>query len=159
MTAFTPASHIPLLDGSNLLRVGGRLHNALLSYEEKHLVILAKHNHLALLLMHDAHERALHADPQLTRSLLLRRYWIIHANSLVRAVIHRCIRCTRFRTDVAQQQKGDFLRTGYGQAAHSPRQASTMPDPCRSAPPRDEVTGPSKDISVCSCACPPKPSI
>ncbi|XP_011859787.1 PREDICTED: uncharacterized protein LOC105557209 [Vollenhovia emeryi] len=96
----------PFLDQDGLLRVGGRLRQALLSFDEKHPIILAKKSHLSLLLVREAHANSLHGGPQLTRSLLLRRYWILQANSLVRSVIHGCVRCTRFRGVVANQQMG-----------------------------------------------------
>ncbi|XP_026830877.1 uncharacterized protein LOC113563430 [Ooceraea biroi] len=94
----------PFFDQNGLLRVGGRLQGALLSYEERHPVILAKRSHLALLLVRDAHGRCLHAGPQLTRSVLARRYWILQFNSLVRAVTHQCVKCARYRGDTASQQ-------------------------------------------------------
>ncbi|XP_070155251.1 uncharacterized protein [Polyergus mexicanus] len=79
-----------IVNQDGLLRVGGRLQGALLPYEEAHPVILDKSNHLSLLLVRDAHKRSLQAGPQLTRSILVRRYWIIRSNSLIRDVIHHC---------------------------------------------------------------------
>jgi len=98
----------PVLDPEGLLRVGGRLQQALLPYEEKHPLILSKSNYLSLLLVREAHTSSLHGGPQLTRSLLLRRYWILQANSLIRSVIHVCIRCARFRGATAEQQMGQL---------------------------------------------------
>ncbi|XP_011883908.1 PREDICTED: uncharacterized protein LOC105571050 [Vollenhovia emeryi] len=98
----------PILDRDGLLRVGGCLQEALLPFAEKHLLILVKENYLSLLLVREAHANSLHGGPQLTRSLLLRRYWILRANSLVRSVIHGCLRCTRFRGATAEQQMGQL---------------------------------------------------
>lgn len=86
----------PFLDHEGLLRLGGRLQHALLPYAEKHPLILAKDNHLSLLLVREAHEASLHGGPQLTRSLLLRRVWILQAATLVKAVIRKCVRYARF---------------------------------------------------------------
>ncbi|KMQ90403.1 hypothetical protein RF55_9844 [Lasius niger] len=97
-----------ILGPEGLIRVGGRLEHSPLAYEEKHPIVLAKTNHLSLLLVRDAHSRTLHGGPQLTRSVLTRRYWIVHANSLIRAVIHGCVRCARFRATTAQQQMGQL---------------------------------------------------
>lgn len=96
----------PILGPEGLLRVGGRLHHAILPYDEKHPIILAKGNHLALLLVREAHKRTLHGGPQLTRSVLLRKYWIIHASSLMRSVIHRCVLCTQYKGESLHQQMG-----------------------------------------------------
>lgn len=93
----------PFLGPDGLIRVGGRLQHSTLTYKERHPVILAKRGHLSLLLVRDAHSRTLHGGPQLTRSVLTRRYWIVHANSLIRAVIHACTKCVRFRGSTAQQ--------------------------------------------------------
>lgn len=98
----------PILGPDGLIRVGGRLERSPLSYEEKHPIVLAKSSHLSLLLVRDAHHRSLHGGPQLTRSILARRYWIVHANALIRSVIHRCVRCARFRGISAQQQMGQL---------------------------------------------------
>ncbi|KMQ83407.1 hypothetical protein RF55_20126, partial [Lasius niger] len=98
----------PILDEQRLLRVGGRLQNALLPFAEKHPLILQKSSRLSLLLVREAHATSLHGGPQLTRSLLLRRYWILQANSLVRSVIHACVRCARFRATTAEQQMGQL---------------------------------------------------
>ncbi|XP_011860279.1 PREDICTED: uncharacterized protein LOC105557609 [Vollenhovia emeryi] len=96
----------PFLDPEGLLRVGGRLQQALLPFDEKHPYVLSKRSHLALLLVREAHANSLHGGPQLTRSLLLRRYWILQAGSLVRSVVHDCVRCTRYRGVNAEQQMG-----------------------------------------------------
>nr|XP_034195313.1 uncharacterized protein LOC117611471 [Osmia lignaria] len=86
----------PFLDDQGLLRVGGRLDQASLPYNERHPYIIGKKNPLATLLVRDAHLRTLHGGPQLTRSLLARRYWIIHGRSLVRDVIKGCVKCARY---------------------------------------------------------------
>ena len=58
----------PFLDEDGLLRVGGRLNNASLSYNEKHPAILPKHSLLTRLLIRSAHQQTLHGGPQLTHS-------------------------------------------------------------------------------------------
>ncbi|XP_046141114.1 uncharacterized protein LOC123987685 [Osmia bicornis bicornis] len=72
----------PFLDDQGLLRVEGRLDLASIPYNERHPYIIGKKNALATLLVRDAHLRTLHGGPQLTRSMLARRYWIIHGRSL-----------------------------------------------------------------------------
>lgn len=64
----------PILGPEGLIRVGGRLEQSPLAYEEKHPIVLSKTSHLSLLLVRDAHQRTLHGGPQLTRSVLIRRY-------------------------------------------------------------------------------------
>ncbi|XP_029172171.1 uncharacterized protein LOC114941361 [Nylanderia fulva] len=98
----------PILGPDGLIRVGRRLEHSPLTYSEKHPIILAKGSHLALLLVRDAHQRTLHGGYQLTQSVLARTYWIIHASSLIRSEIHRCVRCVRFGGGALQQQIGQL---------------------------------------------------
>lgn len=58
--------------------------------------------------MREAHHTSLHGGPQLTRSILLRRVWIVRAQSLVKSVIHKCVRCARFRGTTVTQQLGQL---------------------------------------------------
>jgi len=102
------ASLRPFLDADGLIRVGGRLRYSSLAYGEKHPIVLAKDSYLSLLLVREAHLLTLHGGPQLTRSVLVRQYWIVHANSLIRAVVHRCVRCARFKGRTATQQMGQL---------------------------------------------------
>ncbi|XP_011858752.1 PREDICTED: uncharacterized protein LOC105556279 [Vollenhovia emeryi] len=98
----------PILGPDGLLRVGGRLERASLSYDERHPVILARNNALLLLLVRDAHQRTLHGGSQLTHSVLRPKYWVVHARSLIRAELHRCVPCSRFRGQTATQQMGQL---------------------------------------------------
>lgn len=59
-----------------------------------------------MLVVRDAHQATLHGGPQLTHSLLLRRYWILGGAALARKVVRGCVRCARFRADVSKQQMG-----------------------------------------------------
>ena len=47
----------PFLDGEGLLRVGGRLRKATMSFEEKHPVIISKNSHITTLLIRHYHCR------------------------------------------------------------------------------------------------------
>lgn len=96
----------PFLDPSGLLRIGGRLDNAGLSYEEKHPKILPKTARFSLLVVQDAHMRTLHGGPQLTHSHVLREFWIMRGKCLIRNVIRLCVRCIRFKAKPLQQQMG-----------------------------------------------------
>ncbi|XP_011859856.1 PREDICTED: uncharacterized protein LOC105557272 [Vollenhovia emeryi] len=51
---------IPFLDKHNLLRVGGRLHNAQIDSKSKHPLILPRRSPLSVLIIDDAHKRMLH---------------------------------------------------------------------------------------------------
>ena len=50
----------PFIDDQGVIRVEGRLQNSVLSYDERHLVVLVGRSHLAELLIDWAHEHTLH---------------------------------------------------------------------------------------------------
>ncbi|XP_067205358.1 uncharacterized protein [Linepithema humile] len=102
-----------------LIRVGGRLSNALIALPRKHPVILASHP-LVTLLAHHAHLRSLHAGTQFTLATLRREFWKIRAQSVVKAVINQCIVCTREKAATQTQLMGDLptnLVEGYATSA------------------------------------------
>ena len=65
----------PFLD-NGLLRVGGKLHSSILSYEEKHPLVIPAKNPFTTLLVRDLHRITLHGDTQLTLASLRTKYWI-----------------------------------------------------------------------------------
>ena len=97
----------PFLDSSGLLRVGGRLRYALISYDEKHLIILPQHQISELITAH-AHIRSLHGGPQLTLHTLRQRFWILRACSLVKGLIEICLQCTREKATLSRQLMGNL---------------------------------------------------
>lgn len=54
----------PILDSNYLIRVGGRLENAELSFDEKHPLLLPSKNHITRLLIKREHIKVLHAGAQ-----------------------------------------------------------------------------------------------
>ncbi|UYV63113.1 hypothetical protein LAZ67_2003172 [Cordylochernes scorpioides] len=98
----------PFLDKSGLLRVGGRLNNALLSFDQKHPIILPKAHYITQLVIRHYHERLLHAGVQLTLSAIGEKYWIPSGRCLVKQILFKCIKCARFRTKAVQQLTGNL---------------------------------------------------
>lgn len=58
--------------------------------------------------MDEAHHRTLHGGTQLTLATLRQRYWILQGRQSVKALIHRCITCARWRATSGQQIMGDL---------------------------------------------------
>lgn len=98
----------PFLDVNGILRVSGRLQNSLVSYDEKSPIILSSNCHLTRIIVIDAHLKALHSGPQLTLNLLRRRYWIIGARSLVKKMVHQCLKCFRQNPPSIEQLMGQL---------------------------------------------------
>ena len=71
----------------NLIRVGGRIGQSHLPFEQKHQILLTKEHFLSTLLVLDKHERNYHIGREQTLSLLRESVWIIKGKALVRKVI------------------------------------------------------------------------
>lgn len=97
----------PFLDENGVLRVGGRLRKAPLSFSFRYPILLSSHP-LVNLIVKQAHSRALHAGPQLTLNILRREFWILRSRSIIKAVIHRCVVCARERATIPTQIMGDL---------------------------------------------------
>lgn len=85
----------PFLDDEGIMRVGGRLENASLSYSKKHPIILPRNEPIVKMIVTDTHFELLHCGAQLLKTILSRRYWIIRGRILIRQVIHNCVPCTK----------------------------------------------------------------
>lgn len=98
----------PFRDEDGLLRVGGRLKNALINYHEKHPIILPKNHALTDLIIQDAHEITLHGGPQLTLSHTRRKYWIMEGKNQVKRIVSRCVICFKNAPMPCQQLMGQL---------------------------------------------------
>ena len=87
-------------------RVGGRLQKAVvLSWDEKHPMILPKHHHVSQLIHY--HESAGHSGREQTLCELRRVFWII-GRSLVMKTISSCISCRRKNAKPMEAFKGSL---------------------------------------------------
>ncbi|XP_066145931.1 uncharacterized protein [Euwallacea fornicatus] len=93
----------PFLCEDKLLRVGGRLSNAPISYNQKHPIVLPSKCHLVRLLLEREHVRLLHSGPQTVLSNIRLRYWPLDGLREVKRVIHRCLTCFKLRATAANQ--------------------------------------------------------
>ncbi|XP_063979927.1 uncharacterized protein LOC135163952 [Diachasmimorpha longicaudata] len=105
----SPMSRLtPYLDHQQILRIGGRLHNAHLDFEEIHPAVLPRHSRFTDLVIGEAHRRSHHGGTQLTLAFTRQRYWIIGGRAPVRTHIHQCVVCVRNRGELAQQLMGQL---------------------------------------------------
>uniref|UniRef100_A0A8D8QLF9 Uncharacterized protein n=1 Tax=Cacopsylla melanoneura TaxID=428564 RepID=A0A8D8QLF9_9HEMI len=97
----------PIIDG-NLLRVGGRLTNANLSFDQQHPMLLpAKHQVTHLIVSH-YHKINLHAGPQLLLSILRQKFWIIGGRNMVRKIVQNCNSCFKNSPKFIFPKMGDL---------------------------------------------------
>ncbi|XP_018374531.1 PREDICTED: uncharacterized protein LOC108768562 [Trachymyrmex cornetzi] len=98
----------PVLDQDGLLRVGGRLRNAPLIYNQKHPILLSPHGTLTDLIIRDQYLNHFHMGPQLLLSTLRERYWIIRGKHVIKRVLGKCVLCFRIRPHSPVQKMGDL---------------------------------------------------
>ena len=91
-----------------LLRVGGRLTHAPVSYNTKHPVILPRDDHVTRLIVRHVHEVARHAGREHILALTRERYWILRARPVIRQVLQRCVTCKRLQGSLETQKMADL---------------------------------------------------
>ena len=102
MPAFMRKLH-PLMDEFGILRVGGRLENALISYEAKHPVVLPYQHHVTDLIISQHHQITGHLGQEYVLSSLRQHYWVIKGRSAVRRVLNKCFRCKKLEAPRGEQ--------------------------------------------------------
>ncbi|XP_067205328.1 uncharacterized protein [Linepithema humile] len=97
----------PFLDENSVLRLGRRLRNAAVSYEEQHPVIMPQ-GQLAYLLIAQAHKSTLHGGVQMVLRPLRQKYWLLGGRNSVKGYIRRCVPCIRHSAKLSSQLMGDL---------------------------------------------------
>ncbi|XP_039311165.1 uncharacterized protein LOC120359022 [Solenopsis invicta] len=87
----------PFMYEHEIIRVGGRIHNAALPYDARHPVLLPKSHRLTILIIQREHVRNLHSGLQATMHAVRRRFWPLAARSIVQTIIHSCVTCFKYR--------------------------------------------------------------
>ena len=82
----------PFVDDKGIIRVGGRIDKAILSYEEKHPVLLPNEHRISLLITSHMHNHG-HPGVATTTAKIRRKYWILKASKLSKAVKFKCVTC------------------------------------------------------------------
>jgi hypothetical protein len=88
--------------------VGGRLRHAPIPEYSKHPVILPKGIHVTNIIIQYYHVISGHLGREYMLALLRRKYWIIQANSAVRSLLSRCVRCRKWTAPVLEQKMADL---------------------------------------------------
>ncbi|XP_065079562.1 uncharacterized protein LOC135702458 isoform X1 [Ochlerotatus camptorhynchus] len=96
----------PFIDEDGLLRVGGRLHNSKLPYNAKHQLLLPQKHPVTEMLIKKLHEDRLHEGQSGLLATVRQKFWITNARSIIRKVIHNCIKCFRAKPLIIQPSMG-----------------------------------------------------
>ncbi|XP_033244022.1 uncharacterized protein LOC117186833 [Drosophila miranda] len=98
----------PFLGDDGLIRVGGRLEEALLPYNAKHPVLLPYNDPIVKMILRELHEENMHCGAQALRAIARQQYWIINDKTMARSIIHSCVRCTKARPKLMHQIMGNL---------------------------------------------------
>ena len=101
----------PILDDEGILRVGGRLKNADIDFDQKHQIILPRTHKLTELIAVSEHLRNKHCGQQQLLYTLRERYWPISGNSLAKKITKQCIQCFKSQPKSYAQIMGNLPKS------------------------------------------------
>jgi hypothetical protein len=131
------SSYTPILDENKLIRILGRLQKSDLEENQKHQILLPASSKFTQVLIDEAHERTMHGGAIVTIQYLRNQWWILNARTAVKSQNRKCITCTRYRGEAAQQLMGNlpsyrvqinhpFIHTGIDFAGYFEIKTSTL---------------------------------
>lgn len=85
----------PFLDNFGLIRVGGRLGNSALSFDERHQILLPKRHPFTKALIINMHLKHYHLGAHSLLSIIRQRYWPLDGKATVSSTLHHCVFCKR----------------------------------------------------------------
>lgn len=100
----------PFLDKYGILRINGRLDNAMVDFDVRFPVILSGNSSMVLLILRHIHLSFMHAGVQQMLHEARNKYWILNARRLAKQIVHNCVKCHRSRMSTAQQLMGKLPR-------------------------------------------------
>ncbi|XP_039303445.1 uncharacterized protein LOC113004455 [Solenopsis invicta] len=98
----------PFLDDRGLIRVGGRLQRADLSFSRKHPTLIPSRHKLTDRIIRETHEVHHHAGIQTTLYTLRQKYWLVDGRNQVRKIVRACVRCFRFEAKAIEYRMGNL---------------------------------------------------
>lgn len=98
----------PFVCSDELIRVGGRLRNANISFDQKYPILLPREHLFTKLVIMQTHIKTLHGGLKLTLATLRQNYWVSNARTSIRAIIHKCTICQRHAINGNQQLMSDL---------------------------------------------------
>ncbi|KXJ77016.1 hypothetical protein RP20_CCG008496 [Aedes albopictus] len=93
---------------AGILRVGGRIKHANLTFGQRHPIILPAKNHVTKIIINDLHERYLHIGPSGLLSALRQQFWIVDGRNVIQKQLRKCVRCFRITPPDVKRFMGDL---------------------------------------------------
>lgn len=99
----------PFLDEEGILRVGGRLSQAVLHPHVKYPAILPKDCYISTLLIRHFHSKVQHQGREMTMNeLRANGWWILGSSRAVSSYIFKCVKSRKYRRKTESQSMGDL---------------------------------------------------
>jgi hypothetical protein len=92
----------PFTDDKEIIRVGGRVDKAIVTYDSKHPVLLPKNHHISYLITKDVHQIT-HTGIASTAAETRRKFWIIGVQKLAKLIKKKCIYCKKSHPKIESQ--------------------------------------------------------
>lgn len=97
----------PFKDENGVIRVGGRVDEAIVSYETRHPALLPSDHWISLLVTRHAHQHG-HTGVAATTGKTRRKFWILKANKLSKSVKFKCAFCRELAHKAETQLMADL---------------------------------------------------
>ena len=97
----------PFLDDKGVIRVGGRVDKAVMTYETRHPALLPYEHAISLLIARHTHQHG-HSGVASTTAKIRTRFWILKATKLVKSVKSKCTFCREMTQRVETQLMADL---------------------------------------------------
>lgn len=86
-----------------VLRVGGRLDRASISFDAKHPIIVPNKHHIADLIIQHYHQMEGHSGARQVLATIQQEFWILQGRSRIRWLLSKCVPCRRRYAPPGQQ--------------------------------------------------------
>ncbi|GFW15883.1 integrase catalytic domain-containing protein [Trichonephila clavipes] len=98
----------PFIDSEGILRVGGRLRNSDINYNQKFPILLPSKHKLTYLIVEYFHKKFLHSGPQSLLYQNRQNFWILNGRNICRKVVHNCVICCKANPTCTDQIMADL---------------------------------------------------
>ncbi|CAB4041245.1 uncharacterized protein LOC110233369 [Paramuricea clavata] len=86
----------PFIDATDgLIRVGGRIQDAPVTYETRHPIVVDGKSEIGRLIINESHHRLSHGPTDYVLSSIRTRYWLVNGRSEIKKYVNNCLYCKK----------------------------------------------------------------
>ncbi|XP_060665430.1 uncharacterized protein LOC132797694 [Drosophila nasuta] len=98
----------PFVDQNGILRVGGRLEAANISFDSKHPILLPYNDPVVKMILVQIHKDNMHCGPQALLTTSRQQFWILKGKTMARSTVKACVKCTKAKPKLMEQIMGNL---------------------------------------------------